>query len=333
MKTYLGVDGGGSKTRFLLIDDSGHVLAAHAEGSAYYLEIGMPALAAMLERGIETVLKRGSVHARDLTFAFVGLPAYGEDRLLLPQLDRAPAASLPPDRYRCGNDMICGWAGALAGADGINIVAGTGSIAYGEYAGRDARAGGWGELFSDEGSAYWLAREGLRLFSRMSDGRTARGPLHALVRRHFGLVSDLELCAALYGKEAAQRSHLAQLSKVVAVAAASGDEEARALFIQAAAELADIVDAVRLNLNVPPELALPVSHSGALFELRDLLLAPFEKALARKPRPYRIVSARLNPEAGAALYAAKLSGTPLDSRALAALGRSIAGSTPSNASS
>ena len=76
-----------------------------------------------------------------------------------------------PGRYRCGNDAVCGWAGALAGEDGINIVAGTGSIGYGEFEGRAARAGGWGELFSDEGSAHWIAREALSLFSRMSDGR------------------------------------------------------------------------------------------------------------------------------------------------------------------
>jgi N-acetylglucosamine kinase-like BadF-type ATPase len=319
VKTYLGVDGGGSKTRFLLIDDSGGILAEHVEGSAYYLEIGLPALEAMLDQGIETVLRRGAVRAEDLTFAFLGLPAYGEDRMLLPKLDAAPAAALPPGRYRCGNDMICGWAGALAGEDGINVVAGTGSIAYGEYAGHGARAGGWGELFSDEGSAYWLAREGLRLFSRMSDGRTARGALHALVRGHFGLTDDLELCAAIYGQEAAQRSQLARLSKVVAEAASAGDREARALFTQAAEELADIIDAVRLNLNVPPQLELPVSHSGGLFELRDLLLAPLEAALARKARPYRLVPPRLSPEAGAALYAAKLGGAPLDARALAAL--------------
>ena len=67
------------------------------------------------------------------------------------------------------------------------IVAGTGSIAYGEYAGRHARAGGWGDLFGDEGSAFWIAREGLRLFSRMSDGRAARGPLYDLLRERFEL--------------------------------------------------------------------------------------------------------------------------------------------------
>src|SRR2546430_4941765 len=68
-----------------------------------------------------------------------------------------------------------------------------------------ARAGGWGELFGDEGSAYWITREGLRLFSRMSDGRTPRGPLHAAMRRHFGLETDLDLCAAIYGKSIMQR--------------------------------------------------------------------------------------------------------------------------------
>lgn len=319
MKTFLGVDGGGSKTRFLLIDESGCIRATHAEGPAYHLETGLPALETMLCTGIESVLRLGKIRATDLTFAFLGLPAYGEDRLLLPLLDAAPAAALPHGRYRCGNDMICGWAGALAGEDGINVVAGTGSIAYGEYAGRSARAGGWGELFSDEGSGYWIAREGLRLFSRMSDGRTARGALHALVRRHFGLEDDLELCAAIYGKPAAQRSQLARLSKVVAEAARAGDGEARALFAQAAAELNDLVDGVRLNLDVPPDLELAVSHSGGLFDLRDLLLAPLESALAGSARPYRLVHARFTPEAGAALYAAKLSGAPLASTALATL--------------
>ena len=319
MRTYLGVDGGGSKTRFLLIDESGKVLVSHSEGPAYHLEIGVEALEAMLARGIEHTLQQASVAPTELTFAFLGLPAYGEDRALQLQLDAAPSRALPAGRYLCGNDMVCGWAGALAGAEGINIVAGTGSIAYGEYGGRSARAGGWGELFSDEGSAYWLAREGLRVFSRMSDGRSPRGALYELVRRHFALGEDLDLCAAIYGKSAAQRSQLARLSRVVADAATGGDTAARALFAQAAVELADIVDAVRDRLEVPAHVDLPLSCSGGLFQLHDLLLAPFECALAQRARRYRFATARLPPDAGAALHAAKLAGTPLDASSIAAL--------------
>jgi N-acetylglucosamine kinase-like BadF-type ATPase len=214
---------------------------------------------------------------------------------------------------------VCGWAGALAGADGINIVAGTGSIAYGEYEGRRARAGGWGELFSDEGSAHWLAREGLRLFSRMSDGRSPRGALHEIVRRHFALEDDLDLCAALYGKSTSQRSQLAQLSRLVAEAAGAGDVAAGALFTQAATELADIVDAVHDRLQVPAGFDLPLSYSGGLFQLRELLLAPFETAVNGRARSYRLAAARLPPDAGAALYAAKLAGAPLSASSIAAL--------------
>jgi N-acetylglucosamine kinase-like BadF-type ATPase len=319
VKTYLGVDGGGSKTRFLLIDEDGKVLGTHTEGSAYHLEIGLETLEAMLARGIGSTLQQARMRPSGLTFAFLGLPAYGEDSSLQARLDAAPAAALPAGRYRCGNDMVCGWAGALAGAEGINIVAGTGSIAYGEYAGRNARAGGWGELFSDEGSAYWLAREGLRLFSRISDGRSPRGALHALVRRHFALEEDLDLCAAIYGKSVSQRSQLAQLSRLVAQAASAGDAAAIALFRHAASELVDIVDAVRDRLQVPPELELPLLYSGGIFQLQDLLLAPFEAVLTARSRKYRLVASRLPPDAGAALHAAKLAGEPLADRSIAAL--------------
>jgi N-acetylglucosamine kinase-like BadF-type ATPase len=319
MNTYLGVDGGGSRTLFLLIDETGKVLATHAEGTAYYPEIGLEALKKLLTRGIGQTLRQAGLAVNDLSFAFLGLPAYGEDSALVATLDAAPSSVLPTGRYRCGNDMVCGWAGALAGADGICVVVGTGSIAYGEYAGRGARVGGWGELFSDEGSAYWMAREGLRLFSRMSDGRDRRGALYELVRKHFVLQHDLDLCAAIYGKRLAQRSQFAQLSRLVVEAARAGDVAAHAAFVRGAAELAEIIDAVRSQLTMPPEVRLPVSYSGGMFEPHDLLRAALGKALAAPPRNYNLVGARLPSEAGAAVHAANLNGTSLAAASVAAL--------------
>ena len=135
-----------------------------------------------------------------------------------------PSALLDATKYRCGNDMVCSWAGSLACADGISVIAGTGSMAYGEYAGRQARAGGWGELIGDEGSAYWIAREGMNLFSRMSDGRAPQGPLYALVRSRLGLDIDLDLCARIYGVAANTRGAFAQFAPLVHAAAVAGDE-------------------------------------------------------------------------------------------------------------
>ena len=269
MRIYLGVDGGGSKTAFIVLDDTGRVLATHTEGPACYFEIGLDAMRLMLARGIDAVLRTAALSPSSVTFAFLGLPAYGEDSRLLPTLDSAASPILAPSRYRCGNDALCGWAGALAGEDGINVIAGTGSMAYGEFAGRTARAGGWGELFSDEGSAYWVAREGLRLFARMSDGRAPRGFLREAVRRHFALQSDLDLCAAIYGTSAAARSKIAELSVLMAEVAAAGDTDVRAIFAQGADELAQLVHAVRTRLQVPDGTAVTVSSSGGMLRLSD----------------------------------------------------------------
>lgn len=321
MKTFLGVDGGGTQTRFRLIDETGRVLASHLEGPAYYLEIGLEQLRGMLARGLAQTLRKGQVREEDLSYAFLGLPAYGEDSKLLPALDAAPLQALPHRRYRCDNDMVCGWAGALAGADGINMVSGTGSIAYGEYAGRSARAGGWGELFSDEGSSYWLAREGLRLFSRMSDGREPRGPLYEHVRRQFALASDLDLCAAIYGQEIARRSQFAQLSKLVMAAAAEGDRAALGLFEAAARELAEMVEAVRVQLHIPADASIPVSSSGGMFQPGNGLREGLRSELQRRSAQYRFIEPQLPPDVGAAIQAARLNGTPLSAESLAALAR------------
>jgi N-acetylglucosamine kinase-like BadF-type ATPase len=323
VKTFLGVDGGGTKTDFLLIDESGRVLASHRGGSAYYLETGFDALQAMLVAGIGATLRQAATDASQLEFAFIGLPAYGEDSVLLPRLDHIVADALPLGRYRCGNDMVCGWAGALAGCDGINIVAGTGSIAYGEFETRRARAGGWGELFSDEGSAYWIAREALTLFARMSDGRAPKAALYESIRERFQLRTDLDLCAAVYGPPHLSRSELAALAPVVARAAHEGDTEARQLFARAAQELAAIVHAVRDQLEVPSPLPLPVSYSGGMFRLEGLLKPMFETALGAGARRYEFVAPRLAPAAGAALYAAKLASAALTVEGVSALVRSL----------
>lgn len=316
---FLGVDGGGTKTAFALVDAAGTVLARHEESSAYYIEVGMDGAAAMLARGCAAVFAQAGVGPDDLAFAFFGLPAYGEDRAAQAQLDALPRTILGHERYLCGNDMVCSWSGSLACADGISVIAGTGSMAYGEYAGRKARAGGWGELFSDEGSAHWIARAGLALFSRMSDGRAPRGPLYALVRSRLALQEDLDLCGVVYGELKAERSRVAALAHLVSEAAAQGDLLAQEIVDEAAAELADMVDAVRAALDVPAGTALAVSHTGGLFGPQGPLRGPFARALGARNLPYRLQEPLLAPSLGAALYAARSKGTPLDAAALARL--------------
>ena len=158
--------------------------------------------------------------------------------------------------------MICGWAGSLACADGINLVAGTGSIGYGERQGRAARVGGWGEVFSDEGSAYWIAIQGLNAFTRMSDGRLTKGPLHDAFRRRFELHNDLDICAKVMGEQGLVRGDIAGLAPVVAEAVALGDSAAIRIHDQAAEELVAMAEALRTTLGFAADEDVPLSWSG-----------------------------------------------------------------------
>jgi N-acetylglucosamine kinase-like BadF-type ATPase len=313
---FLGVDGGGTKTAFALVDADGNVRARHEEGSAYYLEVGMEGAAAMLERGCRALFAAAGIRADDVAQAFFGLPAYGEDRAVMPALDALPRAILGHDRYRCGNDMVCSWAGSLACADGISVIAGTGSMAYGEYGGKQARAGGWGELFSDEGSAHWIARAGLGLFSRMSDGRAPRGELYDLVRQRLALREDLDLCGVVYGDLKGERSGVARLSRLVSDAAALGDRQAVAIIDAAAGELAALVDAVRATLGVADDIEVAVSFTGGLVGTDGPLRVPLTRVLEGRARPYQVAPPLFAPVLGAALYAARDAGMPLDAIAL-----------------
>lgn len=305
---FLGVDGGGTKTAFLLLSPDAKPLARLEGGSSYHPEVGLDGVRAVLRDGVAAVLEAASVPASAIRHAFFGLPALGEDPAVDSSLARTPEVALAAGQYSCGNDMVCGWAGALACEDGISVTAGTGSIAYGEYAGRQARSGGWGEVFGDEGSAHWIGREGLAAFSRMSDGRAPTGPLCDLVRGHFNLARDVDLCGLINSPGGSARSAIAQLSQVVGAAAKAGDPAARDIFARAGAELAQLAAATRAALAVPEHEELAVSYVGGVFKTGALVLDSFAAALKASGRPYRLETPVFSPVVGAALYAARSAG-------------------------
>ncbi len=311
---FLGVDGGGTKTQFVLIDGDGRLLGSHAGPSSYHLEVGLDGVRRVLADGLAVLFGQAGIDGSAITHAFFGIPAHGEDSAAQVQLDAMPELLLGHRRYRCGNDMVCAWAGSLGGNDGINIVAGTGSIGYGERQGQTARAGGWGEVFGDEGSAYWIAVQGLNAFTRMSDGRQAKGPLYTGFRQSFGLNADLDLCAKVMN--APDRGRIAALSQLVAGAAHDGDVAAIRIFDEAARELVAIVDAVRRALGFDPTERVAVSYSGGVFNAGALILKPFELLLDRQAGSYRLHAPIVTPSFGAAVYAAKLAGQPFSVAAI-----------------
>jgi N-acetylglucosamine kinase-like BadF-type ATPase len=315
MARYLGVDGGGSKTAFALIDDGGRVLARATAPSSYYFNDNFDVVERVLAQGVSQICSQAGIASTDIEAAFFGIPGYGEASGDIERLDAVPERVLGHDRYSCDNDMVCGWAGSLACEDGINVISGTGSMTYGERRGVGHRVGGWGELFGDEGSAYWIAAQGLNAFSRMSDGRLERGPLYTLLKEHLQLAGDLDVVSLVIDKWAGNRSSIAALSTTVCEAARAQDAVAAKILETAAEELVTLVETTRTRVGFTDQETVPVSYSGGMFS-DEGFLSRFLTALHAQPAKYDLQRPLLDPVLGAALYAAKHSGRPLSPTAL-----------------
>jgi N-acetylglucosamine kinase-like BadF-type ATPase len=310
MARFLGVDGGGSKTAFALIDADGHVLARATAPTSYYFNDGFDVVERVLAQGVTDICAQAGIDASGIDAAFFGIPGYGEASDDVEQLDAVPRAVLGHDRYSCNNDMVCGWAGSLAGEDGINVISGTGSMTYGEREGTGHRVGGWGELFGDEGSAYWVATQGLNAFSRMSDGRLAHGPLYDLMKKRLEISSDLDVVSLVIEKWGGNRTSIAALATTVCEAARHDDPTSARILTTGADELVALIETTRVLVGFGEQEPVPVSYSGGMFS-DDGFLALFRTALGRLPAKYDLQLPLLDPAVGAALYAAKHSGQPL----------------------
>jgi N-acetylglucosamine kinase-like BadF-type ATPase len=144
---------------------------------------------------------------------------------------------------------------AAAGFEsGIALISGTGSVAYGrDGAGREARAGGWGWLVGDDGSAAWLAREAAREVMLRFDSGEPLGTLGASMLEAVRARSATELMGSLNGLN--EPREWAALAGVV-FEAASDDAGAALLVERTASALGDLVGSVRKQLSLDGPLVL-----------------------------------------------------------------------------
>lgn len=300
MRYFLGIDGGGTKTAFCITDETGFVLAEHTDVGTSYRHRGFDAVCETLELGVNTVLEKAKLTLELLTGICFGAPCYGESRADDAILLRLVTDLFAPLPVRIVNDVVVGYAGALALKSGVHIVAGTGAIAFGrDPSGATARAGGWDEFFSDEGSCYWLGKKAMALFAKQSDGRLPRGPLYDVMREHFELEEDIDFVTAAL-ELAKERESVAKLQLLLLKAAELKDSAAEHAYEEAAQELAQLVTGIRASLRFATN-PLPVSYSGGLFRTGERILTPLRKLLT--PMGCQLTPARFVPHVGAALLA------------------------------
>jgi N-acetylglucosamine kinase-like BadF-type ATPase len=296
---FLGVDGGGTRTRAVLVDAAGVCWGEGEAGTSNYRAAGLPRALAHLRQAVERAAAQAGV-TLPCAGAMIGLAGVDgtEDRArLLPYLvPLARAIALTNDA-----ELVLS---ALPDGVGVALIAGTGSIAIGrDTRGTIARAGGWGHLLGDEGSGFALGREALRAALRAGDGRGEPTLLRELIAREWGTVEADGLLAHAYGTPG--KAHIARLAPLVFTAARAGDPLARGLVRSAATELAQAVLAVGAALDFG-EQPLPLALGGGLLLENRTLRGQVVRRLRRRRAlgPVSVVRAPALSAARAALCSA-----------------------------
>lgn len=249
MKLYAGIDGGQSGTTAVVGDASGAILGRGNAGPAD--EVAQDASSTRLHDALSGALRAavaqaGLDPASRFAAIVAGISGY-EGRVY------GKAPELPADALTLMHDAPVAHAGALGGEPGIVVIAGTGSVAYGVNENGEAlTAGGWGYLFGDEGSAFWIAREALARAMRAEDLGVS-DPLAGSLLRHFELPSLRAIARAFYTNRVS-RDCVAAYARELLQTAAREDTGAGTLCDEAAGALAGLAasTAGRLGMKAPP---------------------------------------------------------------------------------
>lgn len=263
--SYLGVDAGGSSTRWLLINEAGEELVRGVGRplSANQLRTDERSAALTNLTDLLTQVAAAGAPARVVAGVAALEPGSLGEELLTSTI--AEALALPLEAVRVMPDIHTAYLASLRPSEGVLVYAGTGSIGFHLGAdGSELRAGGHGFMIDDAGGGYWIGREALKRVLRNSDelGAPASGLLANSVYSALGGNSWDTIRSAVYG---GGRAKVASLTRVVSVAAAKGDSEARGILAEAGAELARLARVVsrRLGVVLPVVLAGGVARCGA----------------------------------------------------------------------
>jgi N-acetylglucosamine kinase-like BadF-type ATPase len=278
MRHVLGIDAGGTKTRALLAEETGRVVAGARGGGANLRTHGELEVEKVLHAIVETAEAEGGVRADALALGMAGADRPADHAVLREILRRIGFKS----RVVVTNDARIAFVAGSALRVGIALVCGTGSIAWGENArGEIARAGGWGWHLGDEGSGFWIGERAIREVLRAGDGRGPATSLDQALFEHFAIEKPQGILGAIYDGEY-PRHTVALFAVRVAEAARSGDAVAGRILASAADELALAARSViaRLDLESAP---YDVVLSGGTFAALPGLEESVRGKLARPP--------------------------------------------------
>ena len=296
VERILGVEGGGTKTAWVLVQavtsgsDAGTEFRILDQGKLppSNLRLTTPERLREIFAELPKQVDRAGV--------FLAGCSTEEDRRSLAFICRD---IWPNAKIVTGSDRDSGLAAALDHGDGIVVNAGSGSSVTGRRSDRIERAGGWGHILGDTGGGYFLSIEALRLILREYDLHRGEMQFTAKILHALSLNNLDEL---VRWAQTADKMEIAMLAPVVFEAAADGDACVNEIVEEGARVLCEYTEAVASRLHL---LAPKVALMGGLFHRDSIYTHAFRRRLKKNLPDARVTVAERPPEFGAAWLAAE----------------------------
>lgn len=300
MGYLLGIDGGGTHTTAWLADQDLSILARVQAGPSNPIKVGLVGAQRELVKAYRAALREAKLRPLTLQAVCAGLSG-GDSAPVRRSMLRWMRNAIPARAHLLTTDAAVTLAAALKESEGIIVIGGTGSIAFGR--GREGgilRVGGWGNQFDDAGSGYDLGRKAILAALRAYDGRgKATSLTHALCRKldlsRITEVVPLQLTA----------KNIAALFPVVEQQAREGDGVARSLCREAAGHLAELATTI-ISRQDWKRRAIPVFCSGGIFRSSAFIRRTFARHIHELAPRAKVKLLDREPVEGALLLARQL---------------------------
>ncbi|MEH2394582.1 MAG: BadF/BadG/BcrA/BcrD ATPase family protein [Nostoc sp.] len=313
MSYVLGIDGGGSKTICVLIDDLRQVLGRGEAGPSNYQTIGIEAtlqsIQSAIHNAVETARITNNVKIDAICLGLAGVGRAADIEVvkgLVQELQNNKSLpitwALQLANIVICNDALIALVGGIGQHVGIVVAAGTGSIVFGRnHQGHTKRVGGWGYILGDEGSAYKIAIAGMNAALKSYDGREISTSLLKGFKQHLELESIEDLIEVVYRREWGVKQ-IAALAPIVDFAAASGDIVANSIIDDAVKELVKATSTV-IDAIFSADSVLEVVTTGSVWQGKCNIHERFAASTVKKFPKGKVIFPRYEPAYGAGLLA------------------------------
>jgi N-acetylglucosamine kinase-like BadF-type ATPase len=296
---FLGLDGGGTKTDCVLVDASGKTLARSTAGPSNPIRAGYAKAWFTLSDAADVVLEHQHIKAGDIHGIYAGIGGAGRE-VVAKRIANFLENAFPEAAVTVTTDLAITLQAAVGDGEGLVLIIGTGSAAYGrDHRGETARAGGRGPWFSDEGSAFDIGRRALAAVVRAEENR---GPGTALSDRVLKWLGCSEWNRVLDWVVKNPDDVFPRVFPLVAELGDKGDPVCEAILTNAAESLTELAASVlsRLKLN---DREIPIAKAGGTVGRSKFLDSAVDEGLNRVAPRARLIPLAMKPAEAAAQLA------------------------------